>query len=315
MNKNKPSEAGQAQSTTLPAVVGGTMKKGLSAALADKYGLDEGRFLDTVKATCFPDGGKKVSNEQLAAFLIVANEYGLNPFIRQIYAFTKDEGITPIVPIDGWAKIVNEHPQFDGLEFIDVTKDGKIVSITCIIYRKDRKHAIGVPEYLAECMRNTSPWNQWPFRMLRHKAFIQAARLAFGLSGIVDPDEANRIEGAEIVDAEVLPDSAIDELFGGSDETTGPSSAFDEAVAWLSQKHGVDEAAILKALKRENSAQVTEVDLATLSKMAQEIKDGEKTVEEVFGKQVQQPETKETPAASDEGKQADESPESKGVGY
>jgi len=32
--------------------------------------------------------------------------------------------------------------------------------------------------------------------MLRHKATIQAARYAFGLSGIIDPDEAERFEQA-----------------------------------------------------------------------------------------------------------------------
>jgi hypothetical protein len=29
--------------------------------------------------------------------------------------------------------------------------------------------------------------------MLRHKAFVQAARYAFGFAGIVDPDEADRV--------------------------------------------------------------------------------------------------------------------------
>ena len=45
---------------------------------------------------------------------------------------------------------------------------------------------------MAECKRNTDPWRQWPNRMLRHKATIQAARYAFGFSGIADPDEAER---------------------------------------------------------------------------------------------------------------------------
>jgi len=33
-----------------------------------------------------------------------------------------------------------------------------------------------------------------PRRMLRHRAFIQAARLAFGLSGLVDEDEAPDVQ-------------------------------------------------------------------------------------------------------------------------
>lgn len=53
-----------------------------------------------------------------------------------------------------------------------------------------------VTEYMAECVRNTEPWAKWPARMLRHKTTIQAARYAFGFSGIVDPDEAERIASA-----------------------------------------------------------------------------------------------------------------------
>ncbi|EKJ46221.1 phage recombination protein Bet, partial [Escherichia coli EC1869] len=37
------------------------------------------------------------------------------------------------------------------------------------------------------------PWQSHPKRMLRHKAMIQCARLAFGFAGIYDKDEAERI--------------------------------------------------------------------------------------------------------------------------
>jgi hypothetical protein len=61
------------------------------------------------------------------------------------------------------------------------------------VHRKDRSHPIEVTEYLAECRQGTEPWKKWPARMLRHKAAIQAIRYAFGFSGIVDPDEADRM--------------------------------------------------------------------------------------------------------------------------
>jgi hypothetical protein len=64
---------------------------------------------------------------------------------------------------------------------------------TCRIYRKDRSHPTVVTEYLTECRRDTGPWKSHPRRMLRHKAMIQAARLAFGYGGIYDQDEAERI--------------------------------------------------------------------------------------------------------------------------
>ena len=140
-------------------------------------------------------GNSAVSNEELVTFLSIANEYQLNPLAREIYAFNNRGAIQPIVSIDGWLKIINSHAQFDGMEFEDHTDDsGNIAAITCCIYRRDRSKPTSVTEYMSECRLNTDPWRKWPVRMLRHKSTIQAARYAFGLSGIIDPDEAERYE-------------------------------------------------------------------------------------------------------------------------
>ena len=64
---------------------------------------------------------------------------------------------------------------------------------TCIIKRKDRAKPTKITEWLKECYRKTDPWDEMPKRMLRWKAIIQAGRVAFGYSGIFDPDEAERI--------------------------------------------------------------------------------------------------------------------------
>ena len=170
-------------------------KQDLAGKLATKYDMDYDVFMDTIKKTIMPGGA---SNEELVTFLAVANEYDLNPFIKQIYAFSSNKGIHPIVPVDGWTKIVNGNPNYDGMEFDDTFgEDGKIASISCTIFRKDRNKPTMVTEYYSECFRETGPWKKWPVRMLRHKAFIQCARYAFGLSGIFDPDEAARIQDAE----------------------------------------------------------------------------------------------------------------------
>lgn len=130
---------------------------------------------------------------EIITFLAIAKQYRLNPITKEIYAFANRGGVQPIVSIDGWLKIINSHPQFNGMEFSDhLAADGSLQSVTCRIFRKDRDHPVEVTEYMNECRRSTEPWKQWPSRMLRHKATIQAARYAFGFSGIVDPDEAER---------------------------------------------------------------------------------------------------------------------------
>lgn len=155
--------------------------------LAESFGIPESDDLTTVlKATAFKGN---VSDAQMSALLIVAQQYGLNPWTKEIYAFPdQNNGIVPVVGVDGWSRIINSHPQFDGMDFVQDEE-----SCTCIMYRKDRNHPVKVTEYMSECKRAVKPWQSHPKRMLRHKAMIQCARLAFGYVGIFDLDEAERL--------------------------------------------------------------------------------------------------------------------------
>lgn len=176
-------------------------RQSLIASMASQYQMEPKAFGDTVRATCMP---ATASNEEFAAFLMVAKQYGLNPITREIYAFPKKGGgIQPIVGIDGWSNLINSQPACDGIEFKDeFDAKGGLVSITCLIHRKDRSHPTMVTEYMDECRRPTEPWTKWPARMLRHKALIQCARYAFGFAGIIDPEEAER--SPEVVTGEVV---------------------------------------------------------------------------------------------------------------
>lgn len=164
----------------------------LTRTLAAKLdmGDDGAGLVETLKATAFKG---QVSDAQMTALLVVANQYGLNPWVKEIYAFPdKNNGIVPVVGVDGWARIINTHSQFDGIDF---EQDDE--SCTCTIHRKDRSKPTRVTEFMAECKRGTGPWQSHPRRMLRHKAMIQCARLAFGYTGIYDMDEAERIAEAQ----------------------------------------------------------------------------------------------------------------------
>lgn len=185
----------------------------LIARMAAQYNIDPTTFAKTVKATCMPrvkigDGSyREATDEEFAALLIVADKYQLNPLIKEIYAFpTKSGGIQPMIPIDGWITLVNRQETFDGAEFVYNTDDkGMLQSIECIMYRKDRSRAVKVTEYMAECKRSTDgPWGTHPKRMLRHKAFIQCARVCFGFAGLMDEDEAESM-GMKVVIDETTP--------------------------------------------------------------------------------------------------------------
>jgi len=193
----------------------------LGAKLSDRFGMGEGAdTLSILKTTAFKG---QVSDAQMVALMIVADQYGLNPFTKEIYAFPdKNNGIVPVVGVDGWARIINTHPQFDGMDFND---DGE--SIECVIYRKDRNYPIKAREYMTECKRPTQPWQSHPRRMLRHKSLIQCARLAFGYVGIYDQDEAERIVDAPAHHAKARPADIV----GAAQAESAPASA--ELVAQL----------------------------------------------------------------------------------
>lgn len=160
----------------------------LTSKLATRLDMGDGAgLIETLKATAFKG---QVTDAQMTALMIVANQYSLNPWTKEIYAFPdKNNGIVPVVGVDGWSRIINSNDKFDGMEF---EQDEE--KCTCIIFRKDRSHPIKVTEYMSECKRaNVGPWTSHPKRMLRHKAMIQCARLAFGFGGIYDQDEAERI--------------------------------------------------------------------------------------------------------------------------
>lgn len=182
--------------------------------LAVRFDLPQSEELYSVlKATAFKGD---VSDAQLSALLIVANQYGLNPWTKEIYAFPdKKNGIIPVVSVDGWARIINSNPAFDGMDFRFsdemVTMDGAgspaPAWTECVIYRKDRSHPTVIREYLDEVYKVpfknaekgyvvAGPWQTHPKRFSRHKAMIQCARMAFGFGGIYDDDEAARISEA-----------------------------------------------------------------------------------------------------------------------
>lgn len=223
----------------------------LVAKFASRYSIDPEKLLPILKATAFKqDGEREISNEQMAALLVVADQYGLNPFTREIYAFAdKYKGIVPVVGVDGWSRIINEHPQSDGLEFRQSetikTLEGAQPCpewMEVVIYRKDRAHPIVVREYLDEVYRAPftrssgeklrGPWQTHTKRFLRHKVLIQGARLAYGFTGIFDEDEAERIVQGEVVHEPAQPAGAGARLKAA---VTGPKQAVEKPAGTLEQ--------------------------------------------------------------------------------
>lgn len=165
-------------------------------SLAEAYGVAESTLTDLFKKIVFRDVSDVTNNDMLSA-MILCNEYKLNPVLKHIHAFKSKDRVQIVIGVDGWARIINDHPQFDGVSFVDTEGAGGLVSCTCTIHRKDRDQPTVVTEYLTECQQNTVPWQKWPRRMLRHKALEQCARIAFGVGGIISDDEEENYREAD----------------------------------------------------------------------------------------------------------------------
>lgn len=176
-------------------------RQSLIAKFASRLSVEPGKLMSALRNVAFRQrDGEVVTDEQLMALLIVADRYGLDPFLKEIYAFADKGSIIPVVGVDGWVSMVQDQPTFDGEEFEygPLDKNGLPEWIECVMFRTDRTRPTRVREYLSECKRSTGPWSQSPRRMLRHRAYIQCARVAFGFSGISDQDDAERIIDGDV---------------------------------------------------------------------------------------------------------------------
>ena len=105
----------------------------------------------------------------------------LDPLCDEIGFTQYDDGQWQVfITIEGCSKLLNQHPQFNGLVFTqaDTLIDGVPEWIECTIYRKDREVPTTVREYLTEVRGENPIWQKMPRRMLRHRALQQCLRLA-----------------------------------------------------------------------------------------------------------------------------------------
>ena len=112
-------------------------------------------------------------------------EYRLNPRADEIDLVQFEKGRWQVfITVNGWAKLINAHPAFCGIEFSEASEleEGVPLWMGCAIYRTDRIKPIEVKEYFTEMKTEHAAWQQMPRRMLRHRAMQQCARLAFGIT-------------------------------------------------------------------------------------------------------------------------------------
>jgi len=140
-----------------------------------------GLGIDEAELKAWVDLQIEVPAKTILTLLRMMQSLHLDPLSEEIGFTQYEDGQWQVfITIDGCSKLLNQHPQFNGLVFTqaDTLIDGLPEWIECSIYRKDREVPTTVREYLAEVRGENTIWQKMPRRMLRHRALQQCVRLA-----------------------------------------------------------------------------------------------------------------------------------------
>lgn len=178
-----------------------------SQQLAQLIGMQPEAMLDTIKAQCFKTTPDKVTDAQLAAFVSIAADMGVNPLLPgMLYAYPiQGGGIIPIMGPDGIYKKLSERDDIDSWEIEVFPADVALPPTHAIakIWRKGREKPLTYTALFSEWKINSNPnWNTRPRHMLSLRALKHCARqIIHGIPGDEDDrhimGEINVTPGAE----------------------------------------------------------------------------------------------------------------------
>ena len=134
---------------------------------------------------------KGATDAEFKMFAEFCRSTGLNPFKKEIWFIKTNGGVQMMTGINGFLAIANNHPQYDGMEVSINEQNGKLISATAKVYRKDRRIPSTATVYMEEYGKNSPTWKQMPRVMLQKVAKSVALREAFPqeLNGIYTQEE------------------------------------------------------------------------------------------------------------------------------
>jgi phage recombination protein Bet len=144
-------------------------------------------MLNTLRNTVAPG----LTDSEFALFAEIVKSTGLNPVTKEVWAIKAGGRLQLMTGINGFLRIANSHPMFDGME-VEFDREGdRIVAATAKVYRKDRRFPAVATAFMAEYGKPTPIWKQMPSVMLAKCAKSLAIREAFvqELGGLYTQEE------------------------------------------------------------------------------------------------------------------------------
>jgi hypothetical protein len=172
-----------------------------SSELSLALGLTPRMMTDVLRAQCFRNvKADQVSDEQLAAFIVIANEMKVNPLLPgMMYAYPNPQGggITPMLGPDGVFKKLFEHPDIDSWECVSfpaIEASLQPTHATMTIWRKGRDKPLTKTCLLSEWKIQSNPnWSTRTRHMLELRTIKQGARMI--IHGLPFDEDERQIMG------------------------------------------------------------------------------------------------------------------------
>lgn len=163
--------------------------------------------INTIKNTV----ARGANDNELQMFLHVAQTYGLDPFLKEIFYSNKMQTI--ITSRDGYLKAAQRDPDFLGLQSmavcenddfeIDVSSNtvkhsfgkgdrGRVIGAWAICHRVGRNPVISYASH-DEYNQNNNIWNKYKSAMCCKVAESFALKRQFGISGLVTQEELGEV--------------------------------------------------------------------------------------------------------------------------
>lgn len=165
---------------------GGEKRKGIVERASEFLGCNPDRLFDLLREKW--ECEQPFTNEELFPAVSMIARYGLDPLMNEIRCTRERSGrVISVILIDGWVKILNRTPGYDGHEqTIEWDEDHNPRSCTTTIHSKNRSHPVSYTAYWSEySIIGGELKESIPIHMLRMFSLRQAARQFAPIGGDV----------------------------------------------------------------------------------------------------------------------------------
>jgi len=139
-----------------------------------------------LRATCAPTA----TDPEFKKLLYLSQVWQLDPMLREIWLVKFGNSPAQIYAgRDGYLKIAHRSGQFNGMETKVNYEEGKPVSATCTVWRKDMEHPFVSNVLFEEYTTGQNLWKSKPSVMIGKVAESVCLRKAFSVSGLYSPEE------------------------------------------------------------------------------------------------------------------------------